>query len=684
MNGRYENSRPLEAPSGNGNIATHQTPTAGNFTLQVDAKVTQSTSKFDDFSVLFDYVDANNYWYASFNESNDNGTNGIFKIENGAMTQVTDFSRTITPGQNYKVGIRREGMQVSVFLDGVRMGTAVTNGIDGAVGVGSRNNTVSFDNLKVDSTAATPDDGSGTPTPSPSPTPTPDPGTDPGNGGGPDPIGEAPGAPQNLRVTGTTATSVTLAWNQGAFGSSGSIGSYLVFRAEASGAGSTVGTVNGITQSFTDTTVTSGQSYVYTVVAQDTGTPPLQSQPSASVTVNTGACSDAVAPSLPTNFAGTATQTAVTLTWGASTDSGACKLAGYVLYQVNGSSDVEIARVVNGQPLTLTKTGLAAGTSYTFRIKAFDGSAPVNYSALNSVTVSTAAAPAPSPENGIVLAAAGDIQAPAADLHDGIDTALLMENQVKPDYVVAMGDLQYDNGSLNLFNTYFSKTWGRPSIKSKLYPAPGNHEYRTAGGAGYYDYFKAANNSINGKSVTGPANKGYYAFDIGSNWRVYSMNSEDAGTVTAQNTFLSQDMAANKRPCTIMYYHKPYWDYGIKHQGDGNLTAPWMKTMYANNGELVLTGHEHNYQHFKPANPNTNALDAADRGLDTFVIGTGGNRGLYPAGGSTVNNANKLINKFNATSWGVVKFTLKSNSYTWEYIPVGANGFSDSGSGVCH
>lgn len=282
------------------------------------------------------------------------------------------------------------------------------------------------------------------------------------------------------------------------------------------------------------------------------------------------------------------------------------------------------------------------------------------------------------------VAVAGDIQKPASNLIHGNDTASLIRDTIQPQYILALGDLQYDNGTLSDFQTYFSQTWGASDLKVKLYPTPGNHEYNTSGADGFYRYFAANNASINGKAVTGPANEGYYAFDIGTKWRAYSLNSETLGSnVSAQNSFLASDMAANPRPCSIVFMHRPYYDYGTTHDGEADSMLPIYKTFYNNGGDIVLAGHEHNYQRFKQVNPNTDTEDTA-RGLYSFVIGDGGTTNLYNSFGSNKHNANNLVAKYNGTGWGVLKLVLSDTGFTYSHVPIDAGGFTDSGTGTCH
>src|SRR3990167_8054915 len=102
-----------------------------------------------------------------------------------------------------------------------------------------------------------------------------------------------------------------------------------------------------------------------------------------------------------------------------------------------------------------------------------------------------------------VVAAAGDISCDSntawtTSCHQKLTSDLLM--WINPTAVLTLGDNQYPNGTLSTFNTYYDPTWGR--LKSKTYPAVGNHEYVTSGASGYFSYFGAR---------AGDVGKGYYS-----------------------------------------------------------------------------------------------------------------------------------------------------------------------------
>jgi hypothetical protein len=95
---------------------------------------------------------------------------------------------------------------------------------------------------------------------------------------------------------------------------------------------------------------------------------PATSTSSAAVAVTTSAAgTDTTAPSVPTNLAATAqSATSVTLAWDASTDeTGGSGVAGYDVYR-NG------AKVGSSTTTGFTDTGLSAGTTYSYTVKAKD------------------------------------------------------------------------------------------------------------------------------------------------------------------------------------------------------------------------------------------------------------------------------------------------------------------------
>lgn len=263
-----------------------------------------------------------------------------------------------------------------------------------------------------------------------------------------------------------------------------------------------------------------------------------------------------------------------------------------------------------------------------------------------------------------VLVGAGDI-ADCKDLSGAEATAKLLE-QI-PGTVFAAGDLAYPDGTKENFDCY-DKTWGR--VKSRTRPAAGNHEFHSKQATFYFQYFGAA---------AGDPKNGYYSYDLGS-WHIIVLNSEclEVGgceTGSPQEKWLRADLAAHPVACTLAYWHKPLFSSGGAHGNDLEILPLW-QALYDANADLILNGHDHDYERFAPQSPD--ASPDSKRGIREFVVGTGG-KNHRPFGAIKPNSE-----VHNADAFGVLKLTLKQGGYDWQFIPEAGKSFTDSGSGFCH
>ena len=244
-----------------------------------------------------------------------------------------------------------------------------------------------------------------------------------------------------------------------------------------------------------------------------------------------------------------------------------------------------------------------------------------------------------------MVAAAGDIACKAKSKpgktcqHKAVSDAILADRGVTT--VLSLGDNQYENGSLSDYQSSYGQTWGR--LKDKTRPVPGNHEYKTQGAAGYYDYFGSA---------AGDRSKGYYSFDVGG-WHFIALNSEvDLKRGGRQVAWLKTDLNSHPNRCVAAYWHQPRWSSGTEH-GDDPAVAPFFETLYAANADLILNGHEHSYERFQPLNPS--GVPDDKRGLVEIVSGLGG-RNHYPVRGRATTAAK------DNTSYGYSRLTLHPDS----------------------
>ena len=173
-------------------------------------------------------------------------------------------------------------------------------------------------------------------------------------------------------------------------------------------------------------------------------------------------------------------------------------------------------------------------------------------------------------------------------------------------------------GAFAAYMSYFDPTWGR--AKPNLAPAPGNHEYANDPSStprGYFRYF--------GHAVKGPDGLGYYSFDVGACpddpcWHLISLNSElcfaaggcgaaadpsDPGPGNRMHAWLAKDLADHpdsEYPCTLAYWHHPRFSFSTG-SGATSSVGPLWKLLHAARADVVLNGHSHNYQRWRPDGP---------------------------------------------------------------------------------
>lgn len=326
-----------------------------------------------------------------------------------------------------------------------------------------------------------------------------------------------------------------------------------------------------------------------------------------------------------------------------------------------------------GLVLLLLGTGLVACTSTR---SAEDGPAPPpgtppGATPPDSIAPTRTATPAPPTDPGgthghhdPVLVGAGDIASCSSPGDEA--TAALLDDIAGT--VFTTGDNVYERGSAAEFASCYQHSWGRHVDRTR--PAAGNHDYSTPTAVGYFDYFGAA---------AGERGEGYYSYDLGA-WHIVVVNSNcwavggcDSGS--AQLEWLRADLAASTKRCTLAYWHHPLFTSGAVHDGEPRL-RPVFQELYRAGAEVVLTGHNHQYERFAPQDPE-GAPDTA-RGIRQFVVGTGGG-GLYDFGTVQPNSQVR-----NADTYGVLKLTLHPGSYDWRFVPQAGESFTDSGTGECH
>jgi len=189
-----------------------------------------------------------------------------------------------------------------------------------------------------------------------------------GSGGGDT---QAPSTPSGLSATAAGMTSMSLAWS--ASSDNVAVAGYRVSRN-----GNQVASVSGT--SWSDSGLTAGTTYSYSLVAYDAA-----GNVSGAATASGSTASDTTAPTAPTNLSGTGTSSSsIGLTWSASGDN-----VGVAGYRVSRNGTL----VATLTATSWADTGLAASTTYSYSVVAYDAAG--NSSAAATTSAATLAPVAP-------------------------------------------------------------------------------------------------------------------------------------------------------------------------------------------------------------------------------------------------------------------------------------------------
>jgi len=281
--------------------------------------------------------------------------------------------------------------------------------------------------------------------------------------------------------------------------------------------------------------------------------------------------------------------------------------------------------------------------------------------------------PPPPATTGMKVAAVGDIQ-PCSSSSNSAATANVA---AAADFILGLGDYQYDSGTLSCFNANFDKDWG-PNVP-KMYPvlAPNHDQYWRD--ADPLRYFNGAGAS--GFKVRIPLQPHQsYSFDRGS-WHFIAIDDacyRDTAncSTSALLSWVKADLAAHPNLCTVAYWHQAYWTSPTGTHGRFLDIKPVVQALYDRRVDIVLNGHQHGYERFHPQNMSDVRDDA--QGIRSFTVGTGG-IGFYAWTGTAANSVVKQADTF-----GVLMLTLADGSYDWSFLRAAGGSFADSGSGVCH
>jgi hypothetical protein len=253
-----------------------------------------------------------------------------------------------------------------------------------------------------------------------------------------------------------------------------------------------------------------------------------------------------------------------------------------------------------------------------------------------------------------IVAAVGD---GAGGLPASYEVTELVESW-NPNMFLYFGDI-YNTSSYTEFINYYVPTFGK--LKDITNPVPGDHE----GGRQFHGYLDYCDSSQH-----------YYAATAG-NWLLLGLDSTERsmeGQIgTAQLEWLQEQLDANDSVgCKIAFMHNPRWGLAAKNDY-GYLDEMW-RTLATEGVDLIIVGHEHNYQRWAPLNAD-GVPDPI--GVTQLIVGTGGHELR-----TQVVQDSRVVSTILDT-YGALRLTLTDQQAEYQFVDT-AGTVLDSGTVSCN
>jgi acid phosphatase type 7 len=278
-----------------------------------------------------------------------------------------------------------------------------------------------------------------------------------------------------------------------------------------------------------------------------------------------------------------------------------------VRYGTQGSTDQVARSTDSGRLHAVALNGLNPGTAYTYVVDACGS---------RTSPKSFRTAPVPGTRQ-VHFAAVGDFGT------GGNDEKLVAQGMLAshPELFLALGDNAYSSGTESEIQNNLFAPLAPVLAEVPFFPVAGNHEYVTNQSQPYLDNLYLPTSPSGGER--------YYSFDWGhvhfvgldSNCAI-GLASADRCTLAAQKAWVEKDLAASTAPWKIVYFHHPPWSSG--DHGSQPLMRREFGPIFEKYGvDLVLTGHDHDYERSKPM-LGDGVAPSGKQGITYLVVGGGG------------------------------------------------------------
>jgi len=230
-------------------------------------------------------------------------------------------------------------------------------------------------------------------------------------------------------------------------------------------------------------------------------------------------------------------------------------------------------------------------------------------STTSTSTTSTTSAPTTTtttvvPASRIGLLAFGD--AGSGDATQ-MQVATQMQNWASTHQVDALleaGDVVYPDGAPSRFAATIDAPYNTLRASMPFWAALGNHDIMWNNGNDLMSYL-----SMPGRSYEKLITRG----DV--TMQVIVLDSNDVSA--AQTAWLDARLASGSPRWRVVMFHHPVWSCS-SHGNTQSVIDSWLPILTSRNVDLVITGHDHNYQRFQQA--NTTFVVTGGGGMPTYAI----------------------------------------------------------------
>src|SRR5438067_9385103 len=220
--------------------------------------------------------------------------------------------------------------------------------------------------------------------------------------------------------------------------------------------------------------------------------------------------------------------------------------------------------------------------------------------------------------------------------------------------IVHTGDMIYPDGAAVDFDPAFFAPYADLIRQLVLWPCLGNHDFAAAAGQPWRDAFHTPANNPAGS-------ENYYSFDVGNAHIVVLNSNERTVPGSLQYTFLDHDLASTSARWKLVFFHHTIYSSGTTHGSNLVIRANLVPLFDAHAVDMVLMGHEHNYERTLPLRANQVVAPGAGT---VYVTTGGGGKNLYPFGPLSHFTANaESVHHF-------VRIAVDGDSLTEEMIDV--------------